>query len=67
MNHKIRNLHRQIEHLKKENIDLNSKAKMTKLYIYITTLKTQLSIEKFNENILENNKVIKNPNFQLEK
>ena len=40
----IRNLQTQIEYLKKENIDLKSKVKITKLPKSI--LKTQLNIKK---------------------
>lgn len=46
-----------IEHLKKENIDLKSKAKVTKLPE--STKKTQSSIEKLNENIQEHIEAIK--------
>ena len=44
----IKNLQRQIEHLKKQNIDLKSKAKITKLP---ESTKTQPNIEKLNESI----------------
>ena len=40
----IRNSQTQIEHLRKENIDLKSKVKITKLPK--STLKTQLNIKK---------------------
>ena len=45
---KIKNLQTQIEHLKKENIDLKSKAKITKLP---ESTKTQPNIEKLKESI----------------
>ena len=48
----IRNLQLQIEHLKKENIDLKSKAKITKLP---ESTKTQPNIKKLNKSIQEHN------------
>ena len=47
----IRNLQTQIEHLNKENIDLQSKAKITKL---LESTKTQPNIEKLNDTIKVN-------------
>ena len=61
----IINLQTQIEHLKKENIDLKSKAKITKLPE--STLRTQPNIDKLNERIQEHNEAIKSINLQLEK
>ena len=48
----IGNLQTQIEHLKKENNDLKSKAKIRKL---LESTKTQPHIEKLNERIQEHN------------
>ena len=59
----IRNLQTQIEHLKKENNGLKSKAKITKLP---ESTKTQPNIEKLNESIQEHNEAIKSINLQLE-
>ena len=59
----IRNLQTQIEHLKKENIDLKSKAKITKLP---ESTKTQLNIEKLIESIQKHNEATKSVNLQLE-
>ena len=58
----IRNLQTIIEHLKKESIDLKSKAKITKLP---ESTKTQLNIKKLNESIQEHNEAIKSINLQL--
>ena len=60
----IRNLQTQIDNLKKENIDLKSKAKITKLP---KSTKTQPNIEKLNESIQKHNEAIKSINLQLEK
>ena len=60
---KIRNLPTQTEHLKKENTDLKSKAKITKLQ---ESIKTQPNIKKLNESIQEHNKPIRSINLQLE-
>ena len=59
----IRNLQTQIEHLKKENNGLKSKAKITKLP---ESTKTQPNIDKLNESIQEHNEAIKRINLQLE-
>ena len=59
----IRNLQLQIEHLKKENIDLKSKAKITKLP---ESTKTQLNIKKLIESIQKHNEATKSVNLQLE-
>ena len=58
----IRNLQTIVEHLKKESIDLKSKAKITKLP---ESTKTQLNIKKLNESIQEHNEGIKSINLQL--
>ena len=50
MNLEIRNLQTQIEHLKKENNDLKSKAEIRKLP---ESTKTQPNIKKLNERIQE--------------
>ena len=63
MKRKRWNLPTQTEHLKKENIDLKSKAKITKLQ---ESTKTQPYIKKLNECIQEHNKPIKSINLQLE-
>ena len=52
----IRNLETQIQQLKKENNDLKSKAKITKLP---ESTNTQPNIEKLNESIQEHNEAIK--------
>ena len=59
----ISNLQTIIEHLKKENIDLKSKAKITNLP---ESTKTQLNIEKLIESIQKHNEATKSVNLQLE-
>ena len=59
----IRNLQTQIEHLKKVNNVLKSKAKIAKLR---ESTKTQPNIKKLNESIQEHNEAIKSINLQLE-
>ena len=60
----IRNLQTQTELLKIENMDLKSKAKITKLP---ESTKTQPNIKKLIESIQEHNEAIKSINLQLEK
>ena len=52
-----------LKNLKKENVDLKSKAKITKLP---ESTKTQPNIEKLNESVQEHNEAIKSINLQLE-
>ena len=52
-----------LKNLKKENVDLKSKAKITKLP---ESTKTQPNFEKLNESVQEHNEAIKSINFQLE-
>ena len=62
MKFEVRNLQTQTEYLKKENNDLKSKAKITKLP---ESTNTQLNIEKLNKSIQEHNEAIKSINLQL--
>ena len=52
-----------LKNLKKENVDLKSKAKITKLP---ESTKTQPNFEKLNESVQEHNEAIKSINLQLE-
>ena len=70
----IRNLQLQIEHLKKENIDLKSKAKILPFSFNLKLLKklpestkTQPNIKKLNKSIQEHNEAIKRINLQPKK